>query len=247
MLTALWLGCLALDILTTVDAVTTAGFEFEADDIQNDSYASIGDDLDVAFQAVLLAAAVEVLLIAIWRLVTTRRNSRETSKVRYNPFRLTDSQIVCIDKVKQNAMKFLVFVALPFFIWRLFSLAYAAAFELSDGLLETWGALIAFDIITGACIVLIFIGIVIVSKGFEPADLRPWNGNQGFAQPPPPPPPFAYSPAAAAPGQPYMQQYPYNGHVSPISTAQTYPQELHSQAQRVLEMPVRHVQHEVPP
>ena len=161
------------------------------------------------------------------------------------------SQIAGVDKVKQTAMKFLVFVALPFFIWRLFSLAYAAAFELGDGLLETWGALIAFDIITGACIILIFIGIVIVSKGFEPADPPPWSGTQGFAQPPPPAPHFAYAPAAAAPGQPYMQQYPYNGPVSPISTAQTYPQtypqELHSHAQGVPEMPVRHVQHQVPP
>ncbi len=120
---------------------------------------------------------------------------------------------------------------------RVFYLAYAAAFELSTTRFESWGAYLAFNIFTGGTTVIIFVGLVLVSRRLEQLQLWQASCNQVANQPP-----VSYWPAPPVPTNPHYSYAP----VSPVPASQTYSQELHGQGQGVQEMPVYHIQHEKP-
>ena len=122
-------------------------------------------------------------------------------------------------------MLFATLVALPFFIRRIFILAYNATFELSVTKNLSWGAYLAETIVIGLALIIVFAGIIMVVKKLEKNSPTGWNGGQlaqtqpngyvqGFPHPqtvsyyPQNPPMQSFHPAQQQGYSPWQQAYP---------------------------------------
>ena len=76
----LWIALLSFDIVNTSISINSSGFD--PNNLYSAWPAQIVYDLDVAFQAALLAASLEILLFAIGLLVKARRRGKEYYMVR---------------------------------------------------------------------------------------------------------------------------------------------------------------------